>query len=168
MLPIKNGIGANAALETVENAGVHTPVHIDKDRAALLAAVGAVSAALAGKATDAGLAAVAGHVDGVEALLTTLVAKVIAAPATEAKQDALKASIDVLLAAIRPAQNHFVVVPGADPLANLTRRIVCNADGLLTATVGGVSASYTVVAGQQLDIVATHVTAAPANTIGQY
>lgn len=154
MLQIKDGLGAQTALATTEDDGVHTPTHRDADRETLLEA-------LAPLATVTGQAAVVAAVEAV-------VAKLISAPATAAKQDALKASIDTLTAAIRPPQNHFAVVPGADALANPTKRIVCNAGGTLTVTAGGVNLSYTVTAGQWLDIVATHITAAPANTVGQY
>lgn len=154
MLVIKDGQGAPTGLATVEDDGVHTPIHRDADRTALLEALG-------------GLASSAGQ--GVMVtVLEAIVEKIIAAPATAAKQDALKASVDALTAAIRPPQNHFAVAPGAGALAQPTRRIYCNTAGTLTVTAGGQNLSYTVTAGQLIDIVATHITAAPANTVGQY
>lgn len=115
--------------------------------------------------TNTSLTAIAGYVDGLEALTTTLNGYV---DGLEAKDDALKASVDALLAAIRPPQNHFVIVPGTGALANPTRRIVAGAAGTLTVEANGVAASYAVSAGQIFDIVAQKITAAPANSIGQY
>lgn len=123
---------------------------------------------IAAPSTEAKQDTIIGHVDGIEAALAAVLAKIIAAPATEAKQDALKASVDALLAATRPITGHFLVSPSGTALTNPTRRIVAGAAGTLTCTVGGTWVSYTVVAGQTLDVVATVISAAPAGTVGQF
>lgn len=176
MLPITNP-GASAALKSDVTDDEHIVHHRDADRAALLTALGALD-------PDPGLAAIVDALVGTlavsatalplpsgaatQATLASILAKIIAAPATEAKQDALKASVDALLAATRPITGHFLVAPGASALTNPTRRIVAGGAGTLTCTVGGVSVSYTVVAGQTLDVVATVISAAPAGTVGQF
>ena len=125
-----------------------------------------------GGSTNTLLTTLGGYLDGLETLQgtanTSLTAIAGYVDALEAKDDALKASVDALLAAIKPAAGHFAVTASGTALANSTRRIVAGAAGTLTCTVGGVSVSYTVVAGQTLDVVATHITAAPAGTVGQF
>lgn len=57
--------------------------------ATTLAALENITATVTGVATAANQTTLIGHVDGIEASLASILAKIIAAPATEAKQDAL-------------------------------------------------------------------------------
>jgi len=65
----------------------------------------------------AALSAIDGRVDGAEALLTSLLAKVIAAPATEAKQDAVLAALQ---GATPAGENHLGEVGGNTAVATAT------------------------------------------------
>lgn len=135
---------------------------------------------IAAPATAANQASILGAVDGVEAALASVLAKIIAAPATEAKQDAIiakliaspatEATAAALLAQLRPATSHIAITASATAIAGgPVRRLVIGGAGNITVTANGVSVQYTVVAGQQLDIAATHVTAATATGIvGQF
>lgn len=232
MLSITNP-GAGAALKSDATNDVHIVHHRDADRDALLAALAsidpevglaAIVAALGGKASDTGLAAIVaalgdtlavsadalplpagaatqatlasilakiitapateakqdtliGFVDGIETTLAAVLAKIIAAPATEAKQDTIVSHVDgieglltSLLAQLRAPTSHIAIAAGAGAIAGgPVRRLVIGGPGTVTVTAGGVSAQYTVVAGQTLDVAATHVTAATATGIvGQF
>jgi hypothetical protein len=70
----------------------------------------------------------------------------------------------------RPAIGHIAITPGASPITGgPVRRLVIGGAGNITVTCDGVSVQYAVVAGQSLDIAATHVTAATATGIvGQF
>lgn len=178
---------------------------------ATLAAV--LAKLIAAPATEAGQASLLGAVDGVEAALASVLAKIIAAPATEAKQDATNTALGALatqttlaavlakmiaapateakqdaiiakliaspateataaslLAQLRPATSHIAITANATAIAGgPVRRLVIGGAGNITVTANGVSVQYAVVAGQQLDIAATHVTAATATGIvGQF
>lgn len=154
--------GTGAALKSNLDGGEHVVVHSEDatQRAALLAALATLPT---GAATQTTLAAV--------------LAKLIAAPATEAKQDTIighvggiETLLTNLLAQLRPATSHIAITPGPSAIAGgPVRRLVIGGAGNITVTANGVSVQYAVVAGQQLDIAATHVTAATATGIvGQF
>lgn len=147
---------------TISSSVLPTGAATQTTLAALLAKI------IAAPATEAKQDTIIGFVDGIEAALAGIYGRQSTDPTTSAKQDALKASMDALLAAIKPAVGHFLVVPAATALTNSTRRIVVGAAGSITYTVGGVSVTHPVVAGQTLDVVATVIAAAPAGTVGQF
>ena len=131
----------------------------------------------AGGASSAKQDTLIGYVDGIESSLSSILTKIIAAPATEAKQDVIIGHVGgienlltSLLAQIRPATSHIAITPNASAIVGgPVRRLVIGGAGNITVTAGGQSVQYTVLAGQQLDIAATHVTAATATGIvGQF
>lgn len=75
-----------------------------------------------------------------------------------------------------PARNGEVVVPAGADLARYYRSLYCNAGGTVTgimladetASGAGTSISWTVVAGQVLDVAFRRISVAPANTIGYF
>lgn len=178
--------GTDAALTSDVTGNEHVVHHRDADRAALLAALAALD-------PDVGLGAVVTALGGTLAVsaaslplptgaasqttLAAVLAKMIAAPATEAKQDTVIGHVDGietlltnLLAQLRSATSHIAITPGAGAIAGgPVRRLVIGGAGTVTVTANGVTVEYAVVAGQQLDIAATHVTAATATGIvGQF
>lgn len=64
----------------------------------------------------------------------------------------------------------FSITPGAGALANpTTAGILVGGAGTVTCTIGGTSVVITAIAGQYLNVVATHVTAATATgLVGLY
>jgi len=90
-LSIRDAAGASKVLRATDTSDVYTPHHLEDadQRAALLTALSVL--ATAGKQDT-----LIGHVDGVEAALASILAKIIAAPATEAKQDTGNASLGTI------------------------------------------------------------------------
>lgn len=183
-LPLPSGAATQATLASILAKLISAPAteakqdtvigFVDGIETALAAVLAKIIAA---PATEAKQDVLVGHVDGIEALLTSLLAKVIAAPATEAKQDTIIGHVDgvetlltSLLAQLRTATSHIAITPGATAIAGgPVRRLVIGGAGTITVTAGGQSVQYAVVAGQTLDIAATHVTAATATGIvGQF
>lgn len=137
--------GTGTALRTTEAGGVHTPHHLEDatQRAALIAALqaldpdaglAAIVTALSGKATDAGLAAILDALGATldvsasslplpagaatQTTLAAILAKIIAAPATEAKQDATNTALGTL--ATQATAAAILAKLSADPASQTT------------------------------------------------
>lgn len=88
--------GSNAVLKTDLDGGEHIAHHRDTDRATLLAAVGLISNALANKATDAGLVAIANALGQTLAVSAANLPLPVGA-ATQTKQDTGNTSLATLV-----------------------------------------------------------------------
>lgn len=137
--------GENASLKSDATNDVHIVHHRDADRDALLAALAqldpdaglaAIVAALGGKATDAGLAAIVAALGGTlavsadslplpagaatQATLASILAKIITAPATEAKQDTLIGFVDGIETALAGVLAKIIVAPATEAKQDAT------------------------------------------------
>ena len=138
-------VGSGASLKSNLDGSDHVVVHSEDttQRAALLAAFQTLPTGAATQAT-----------------LASLLAKVISAPATEAKQDAL-------FNAIRPATGHAAVTPSDTvDLATPSRAIYIGGAGNIVVTVGGADVTYAVAAGTTLNVVASRIKATSTTATG--
>lgn len=95
-----------------------------------------------------------------ETTLAALLAKIIAAPATAAKQD----SIIAALALLAPASGAIAVTPSDSTTLSGVRALKIGTAGNVVATIGGSDFTFVCAAGERLDIQATKVKAATTAT----